>query len=56
MGEMGWGITFILGIGAMVTALLVTLAIQYFHIMRLKMELKARTPRDQAGAVATVPE
>lgn len=56
MGEMGWGITFVLGMGAMVTAVLITLAIQYFRIVRLKMELKDRSPRDQVDAMSTQPE
>jgi hypothetical protein len=41
MGEAGWGITFVLGIGTMVTVVLVTLAIQIFRIARLRMQLDA---------------
>ncbi len=48
MGEMGWGITFVLVMASLVTVLLGTLMVQYFKTARLKLELNARTPRDQA--------
>jgi len=55
MGEMGWGNALILSTGAMVTTVVVTLAIQYFRIVRLKMELRSRTRRDRMEAPSTRP-
>jgi hypothetical protein len=56
MGEMGWGITFVLVMASLVTVLLSALMVQYFKMARLKLELKAKTPRDQVDIVTAPTE